>query len=219
MFYGDALLTGLRTELGCIFAQDFLVDAGQNLSGTVTAFNGTLVDVLVQRILSATEKRAIDDVHIGIVTGFAQAVAPVLRPDVIGQTVQGVQVGKGTLIAFGHGSQLFVEEKEGQRFAIFADEHIGTLHEFGTRNGLQIPDSGERFFRQRLVLGCRLLQFHISLLHAFLLEVLQFELSHELLHNGTGERLSASRFSQDNELHQEGMQFDVVHILGADSGG
>ena len=209
---------GLRTELRGILAQDFLVDAGHDFPGTVTALYGTLVDVLVQCVLSAAKKRTIDDVHIGIVAGIAQRVAPELRPEVVGQAVHGVEVGKGTLVALRHGGQLFVEEEEGQRLAVLADEHVGTLHQLGTGNGLQIADGGERFVGQLGGLRGRFLQLHVGLLDAFLLEVLQLELSHELLHDGTGERLSASRFADYDELHQEGMQLNVVHILGSQTG-
>ena len=50
------------------------------------------------------------------------------------------------LVALSHRVEFFVEE-ESQRLAILADEHIGTLHEFGTGNGLQVTDSDERFVR------------------------------------------------------------------------
>ena len=185
--HNASLLLTLRTEPGRIIAQDFLVDASNDFSCTITTFDGTLVDVLVQRVLRATEQRAVDDVHIGIVARLAQAITTELRPEVVCQAVHGIEVGKGTLVAFGHRGQLLVEEKESQRFAILADEHVGTLHQFCSRDGLQVSDGGERFVGQLLVLRCRLLQLLIGLLDAFLLEILQLELAHQLLYNGSGE--------------------------------
>ena len=209
----------MRAESGCILAQQVLVDAGNDFSGTVATLDGPLVDVLVQCVLCATEQRAVDDVHIRVVARLAQAVAPELRPEVVRQTVHRVQVGKGPLVALGHGSQLLVEEKEGQRFAVLADEHVGTLHQFGSRDGLQVSDGGQWFVGQFGRLRGRLLQFLVRLFDSFLFEVLQLELTHDLLHDGACERLSASRFAYHEQLHQQGMHFDVVHILGPHAGG
>ena len=48
-------------------------------------------------------------------------------PHVIVEAVHGAEVGKGALVALGHGGQLLVVEPEGEGFAILADEHVGTL--------------------------------------------------------------------------------------------
>ena len=68
------------------------------------------------------------------------------------------------LIALSHRVEFFVEEEEGQRLAILADEHIGTLHEFGTSNGLQVTDSGERFVRSNRMIKKRSSVFYMLLL-------------------------------------------------------
>ena len=148
-----ALLLGLLAEHGGIFAQHIVVDTGENFTGAVAALDGPLVDVLVEGVVGTAEQAAVDDVHIGIVTGIGEGVATVFGSEVVGQAVQRVEVGKGASVGFGHGGQLFVEEEEGERFAILADEHVGPLHQFGPGDGLQVACAGEGFLGQLLVLG------------------------------------------------------------------
>lgn len=45
-------------------------------------------------ILGGTEKRAVYDIHIGIVAGIRQGVAAIFRPQVVGQSVHGAMEGK-----------------------------------------------------------------------------------------------------------------------------
>ena len=194
--YNPLFIRGLCTESGSILTQEVLVYTSNDFPRTIPPFDGPLVDVLVQRILGSAEERAIDNVHIGIVTGFAQTVASVLCPEVVGQSIHGIKISEGALIRFRHCRQFFVEEEECQRFTVLAYKAVGTFHQLGACDGLQVSYGGEWFFGQLLVFRCRLLQFLISLLDAFLLEVLQFELAHNLLHNGTCEALAASWFAQ-----------------------
>ena len=69
---------------------------------------------------------------------------PFLCPHVIVEAVHGAEVGKGALVALGQGGQLLVVEPEGERLAILADEHVGTLHELGLGDGLQATPNGKK---------------------------------------------------------------------------
>ena len=213
-----ALLLGLLAEHGGIFAQHIVVDTGEDLTGAVAALDGPLVDVLVEGVVGTAEQAAVDDVHIGIVAGIGEGVATVFGSEVVGQTVERVEVGKGASVGFGHGGQLFVEEEEGERFAILADEHVGPLHQFGPGDGLQVAGAGEGFLGQLLVLGRGLLEVVIGLLDAFLLHILELERTEQLLDDGAGEGLAGAGLAQHQQLDEEGVRLEVVYILGTDAG-
>ena len=148
-----------------------------------------------------------------------QGVATVLGPQVVSQTVHGAQVGKGALVALGHGGQLLVVEPEGEGFAILADEHVGTLHELGLGDGLQAADVGDGLLGQLLVLGRGLLEVLVGLLDAFHLLVAELEGLHERLHDGTGEALAAGGFGHHQHLQQQGVGIQVVGVLEAQASG
>ena len=206
---------GLLTELRCIFAHEVFVDACKHFAGTVAALDRTLVDIFVERIFGSAEERAIDNIHIGIVAGIGECVARKLCPKVKSQSVHGVEVGKGALVRFGHRGKFFAEEKESQRLAIFAEEHIGTLHELRLGDGLHDSGCCDGFVGQLLVLGCFLLEFDIGLLHALHLLVFDADWTKKLLDDGSGERLARPGFAQDDDLEQERMGVEVIHILGS----
>ena len=150
---------------------------------------------------------------------FGKRIAKCYR---LSQTVHGAQVGKGALVALGHGDQFLVVEPEGEGLAILADEHVGTLHQLGLGDGLQASDVGDGFLGQLLVdfplravelnLLCRgLLEVLIGLLDAFHLLVAELEGLHEALDDGAGEALAAGGFGHNQHLQQQGVGIEVMY--------
>ena len=52
------------------------------------------------------------------IQGLVLRYRPFLCPHVIVETVHGAEVGKGALVALGHGGQLLVVEPKGERLAL-----------------------------------------------------------------------------------------------------
>ena len=129
-----------------------VAQVGNDMSGDVASLDRSLVHILVECCRCGAIERAPDDIDHGAIGLAGVGVGRVGCSEVVGESAYGAEVGIGLLVAFGHGGELLGEEQEGERLAILADEHVGTLDELGTGDVLQAPNIGNGLFGQVLVL-------------------------------------------------------------------
>ena len=168
------------------------IQGAEDGAGDVAALDGSLVHVAVDGGRGTAEETVEHHVYHGAVGILAQVILAVEGAEVVGGLHDLLQVGEGSLVALGDGTQLVGEHEEGLRHAVFHHRGVGSFHQHGdTHTWRQIHDVGLGFGRQfAVLLALAPFQFVVFLLLASLHDVAVEEPLHDDLLHVSGERLA-----------------------------